>query len=475
MSVLCGAPVGSAASGDEPRGDEASYFRSHAGLAVGDTSLPDAFQSDQRRWRRELPPGNSSPCVCGDSIYLTFFDKDRQQLGLVALDRVTGKERWRRLAPTDRIEPYHPVGSPASSTPACDGSRVFAFFGSYGLLCYDLDGNLVWSRKMGPFQDEFGASSSPVLVDGKVILNEDHDIDSFLIALDAETGKTAWKTARDGFTRSYSTPVVWPVAGGPRIVVAGSLQLAAYDPATGKKQWWINGLSRIVDTTPVIVGGTLYAATWTPGGDPASRIAMGPYAKALELYDRNDDQKLAKTELPAGGAVFQRFFRIDLDQDGKLDNAEWKNHARVFERAQNVAMAVRPGGKGDVSKTHVRWTQRRGLPTVPSPVVYRGVMYMVKDGGILTSLDVETGEIRKRGRLRGPGNYYASLVAGDGKVFAVSERGVVTVLTAGAEWEILGSHDLKERVMATPVPRHGRIYLRTDTAVYCFAAPSADR
>ena len=104
---------------------------------------------------------------------------------------------------------------------------------------------------------------------------------------------------------------------------------------------------------------------------------------------------------------------------------------------------------------------------------------MVKDGGILTSLDVETGEIRKRGRLRGPGNYYASLVAGDGKVFAVSERGVVTILTAGlkagGDWEVTGSHDFKERVMATPVLRHGRIYLRTNTAVYCFADPSAAR
>lgn len=453
------------AAADEPAG----YFRKHGGLAVGKKPLPAALDAGTQLWRRELPPGNSSPCVCGDAVYLTYFNKDTEELGTVALDRETGRERWRRIAPAERLEPFHPVGSPASSTPACDGARVYAFFGSYGLLCYDLEGELLWSRPMGPFQDEFGASSSPVLVDGKVILNEDHDVNSFLIALDAETGETVWKTEREGFTRSYSTPVVWHAGGEPQIVVAGSLQLAAYDPATGEKIWWVNGLSRIVDTTPLVFGDALYLATWTPGGDPSSRISMGPFAKALELYDRNEDGKLAKSELPEGGAVFQRFFRIDLDQDQLLDNQEWDKHALVFERAQNAALAVLPGGQGDVSKTHVRWIQRRGLPTVPSPVVYRDVMYMVKDGGIITSLDTKSGEILQQGRARGPGNYYASLVAGDGKVYLASERGVVTVLEAGQQWRIVGDYDLNERIMATPALRDGRIYLRTDAALYCFA------
>ena len=137
------------------------------------------------------------------------------------------------------------------------------------------------------------------------------------------------------------------------MIVAGSLQLTAYDLATGAKVWWVNGLSRIVDSTPVLADGNVYIATWTPGGDQTERISMAPFPQALKQYDKNGDRKIGKGELPAG-AVLTRFFRIDLDQDGKLDADEWAKHARVFSLAQNVAMAVKPGGVGDVTGTHVR-------------------------------------------------------------------------------------------------------------------------
>jgi outer membrane protein assembly factor BamB len=151
-------------------------------------------------------------------------------LSTVALDRATGEVRWTRRAPAESIEPFHPVGSPAASTPAWDGQRLVVFFGSYGLLCYDRDGKLLWSKPMGPFQNEYGASSSPILVGDKVILNQDHDIDSFLLAVERKTGRTVWKSARVGSTRSYSTPVLWHHDGETQILVAGALNLTAYDP-----------------------------------------------------------------------------------------------------------------------------------------------------------------------------------------------------------------------------------------------------
>ena len=450
------------------RADE-TYFRGDQGRATDESGpLPEKFDETEIVWQVDLPPGNSSPCVCGDKIFLTTFVKADNQLATVAIDRASGKLLWRQIAPAEKIEAFHPVGSPATCTPACDGERVFVFFGSYGLLCYDLEGKLLWSKKMGPFQDEFGASSSPVLIDDKIILNEDHDIDSFITAIDKQTGETAWRTSREGFTRSYSTPIVWESAAGKQIVVAGSLQLAAYDPNDGKKLWWVNGLSRILDTTPAQANGQLFVATWTPGGDEGSRISMGPFADALKTYDKNADGLVGKNEL-AEGAVLERFFRIDLNQDQKLSEEEWNKHARVFELAQNVAMAVKPGGTGDVTETNVKWKYGRSLPTVASPLVYRGAMYMVKDGGIITSLDAETGEMLAQGRAEGAGNYYASPVAGDGKVYFASERGVITILRAGREWETLGSRELGQRIMATPVIQDGKIYLRTDDALYCFA------
>ncbi|MDG1897774.1 MAG: PQQ-binding-like beta-propeller repeat protein [Fuerstiella sp.] len=451
--------------------DDVTYFRHDNGIAADSSTLTADFGVESNLvWRVPLNSGISSPCVHGDRIFVTTFDKESRELATVALNRATGATLWTRVVPAERIEEVHQVGSPASCTPACDGKRVYSFFGSYGLLCHDIDGQLLWKRQLGPFQDEFGASSSPILVDDLLILNQDHDVDCVLMAFDKLTGKTRWQIPRDGFTRSYSSPILVETADDRSLVVAGALKLVAYDIKTGTLKWWVNGLSRIVDPTPVYAEGLVYIATWTPGGDPSSRIAMQPYDEALTTYDNNQDGLIAKSEL-SEGPVLQRFFRIDLDQDEKLSRLEWGKHGRVFELAQNAATAVRPGGTGDITESNVAWTYRRGLPTVPSSVVYRGVMYMVKDSGIITTLDAATGELIKQGRARGPGNYYASLVAGDGKVYLISERGVITVLTADRDWSILSSHDLGERVLATPAVQDGRIYLRTDEAMYCFSKP----
>ncbi len=450
-------------------GDDIAWFRRDHGVAPEGMPLPSEFgEGEERLWRVELPPGISTPCLSGDSVFVTTYVAASKELATVALDRTTGQVRWKQVAPTQTLEAFHAVGSPASSTPACNGSRVFSFFGSYGMLCYDRNGQLLWERPLGPFQDEFGASSSPVLIGDKVILNEDHDIDSFLIALDQKTGEVVWKTPRDEATRSYATPVVFDNHGRTEILVAGSRQLAAYDPADGQKLWWFDGLSRIVDSTPMVVSGEIYFATWTPGGDSDDRIRMEPFPMALTTFDRNSDGEIGKDELPAGNPILERFFRIDLSQNQRLDQREWEQHALVFERAQNIAAAIRPGTRGPLPAENVSWTYRRSLPTVPSSVVYDGVLYMLKDGGIITSLDASTGEILKQARAIGGGNYYASIVAGDGKVYLISEGGVVTILKAGRDWNILGSFDFKERILATPVIADGLMLIRTEVALYAF-------
>ena len=449
---------------------EAVYFRHDFGIAKDSLPLPANFESDAKQlWRTSLTPGHSTPCVCGDAIYLTTFQADEQELATVALDRATGEIRWRQVVPTKSFEPVHATGSTATSSPACNGKQVFVFFGSYGMLCYDLQGKLLWEKKLGPFQDEFGAASSPVLVDDKVILNEDHDINSFMIALDQKNGEVVWKIERQEATRSYSSPFVLERDGKKQILIAGSLQLAAYDPATGEKLWWYNGISRIVDSTPVIHNGMIYVATWTPGGDPGERITMEPFGEAISKFDKNTDKMISQEELPKDSPVLDRFFRIDLNQNKQLEEDEWKRHAVVFERAQNVAVALEPGSQGALTPQYVRWTYTRGLPTVPSSVVFDGVLTMVKDSGIVTILDIADGKMLHQIRAEGRGNYYASLVAGDGKVFLTSESGVVTILESGKSGKILSSHDFGERVMASPVISGGVIYIRTEAGLYAYS------
>src|SRR5437016_4955533 len=164
---------------------DAIYFRSDEGVAGSAAgALPDRLDSPGALgWRVSLDTGHSTPILSNGKVFLTTYRAESKELATVALDEKTGQTLWRRPIAAARVEQTHPIGSPATATPACDGKHVFVFFGSAGLFCYDLDGKKIWEHPLGPFRDEYGAGSSPVLVGGKVILNQDHDVDSFLIAL----------------------------------------------------------------------------------------------------------------------------------------------------------------------------------------------------------------------------------------------------------------------------------------------------
>ena len=466
LSCLCAvaSPSTSVASSAE-----ATYFRSDEGVAgSGVGPLPDDFAaSGELQWRLPLDPGHSTPVLCRGRIFLTGYRARSKELATVALDHKTGQTLWSRAIAAARIEQTHPIGSPATATPACDGERLFVFFGSHGLVCYGLDGKKIWEHLLGPFQDEYGAGSSPVLIDGKVVLNQDHDIDSFLAAFDCATGKEIWKIPRPDAVRSYSTPAVWVRNGRKELLVAGALELASFEPTTGEKLWWVNGLARIVIPTPVPAGEIIYMASWAPGGDAGRRLALDSWPTALAKWDKNHDGKLAKTEVD-DREVLERFYRMDLDQSGLLDQKEWDRHADVFRRAQNAVMALKPSGPGELSESAVVWKYQRGVPYVATPLLDKGILWMVKDGGIVTKLDAASGRMLQEERVPGIGNYFASPVTGDGKVYFASEQGVVSVVANTADWRVISSHEFHEKIYATPVIDRHRIYLRSEQALYCF-------
>ena len=255
--------------------------------------------------------------------------------------------------------------------------------------------------------------------------------------------------------------------GRKELLVAGALELASYDPATGEKLWWLNGLARIVIPTPVPADDKIYMASWAPGGDVGRRLALDSWPAALTKWDKNHDAKLAKTEVD-DREVLDRFYRMDLDQSGLLDQKEWDRHADVFRRAENAMLALRPSGRGELKDGAVLWKYQRGVPYVSTPLLEKGILWMVKDGGIVTKLDAASGRMLQEERLPGPGSYFASPVAGDGKVYFASEQGVVSVLTNTADWQVISSHEFLEKIYATPVIDRDRIYVRSDQALYCF-------
>ena len=177
---------------------------------------------------------------------------------------------------------------------------------------------------MGPFKNDLGTGSSPVIVGDLVVLNQDHDIDSFLLAVDKRTGKVIWRLARPEFPVGYATPVIAEINGRKQIIISGSLRLASYDLASGKELWTVRGMARAVHMTPTVAAdGTIYAAGWTSGGDDTDRFNIPSFADMLAERDANKNGTLESDEIPADSPLKPRFSMLDRDKDSHATRAEY--------------------------------------------------------------------------------------------------------------------------------------------------------
>ena len=465
---LCHFTFAHAADWPQFRGPEAS------GRALPEGPLPTNIGPDKHvLWKTELPLGHSSPAIVGDKIFLTAV-RDKEHLETLCLDRASGKILWRVEAPHKALESIHGIGSYAQPSPAADGERVVVMFGSSGLYCYDHAGREQWHHDMGPFIDEFGAAASPIIEGERVILVQDHDQGSFVASYDKRTGKQVWRTDRAEFSRGYSTPIVWNNTGKRQIVVLGMLRIAGYDWDTGRELWTVRGLSRVTCTTPTIgPDNTLYVAAWTAGAEPGDRVRLEPFADYLFQNDENKNGLLESTEVANSAALKTRFLQCDRDRDGHINKAEYDQFEMLFDLSQNAVAAIRPGGEGDITNSHVAWRFEKFVPFVSSPLFYEGRIYTVKDGGILTCLDAKSGQSHKSGRVMGTGSYYASPVGGDGKIYLLSQRGTLSVVSSADQWQVIHSAEFGEECYATPALLDGRIYLRTSGHLYCFGNDAA--
>jgi outer membrane protein assembly factor BamB len=431
------APAASAA-GSWPsfRGPHASGIAD--GLSLADTW--DGTTGDGIIWRASIEGlAHSSPIVWGDTIFVATAvssrgnasfrpglygdgdaseDRSSQQWKVIAIDRLSGQVRWERVAAEGApLDKRHIKSTYASATPATNGQIVVATFGSMGAHAFDMAGNVLWKVDYGRVNlgaydlpsFEWGPASSPIIWNDLVILQVDTHADSFLLALRATTGETVWKTDREEIP-SWGTPTVAETPAGPVLVTNASNFIRGYDPRTGKELWRIGRSSKISAPTPIFADGL-----WV---------------------------------IASGRAPERPIFVVRPDAAGDLTLAD--------DAESNAGIA---------------WSKTARGPYMPTPLAYRGQLYVLANNGIFDAYDLQTGKEIYRQRLPNVGSgFSASPVAADGKIYLSSEDGEILVIGAGPEFSHIATNTMGDTIMATPALSGGVMYVRTARTLFAVGA-----
>lgn len=422
-------------------------------------------------WKIPLPFSPSCPVIAGDRLFVTAFADGELQTR--CYQRRDGKLAWAQGIKVGKLETFHRTeSSPAASTPVTDGDLVVSYFGSFGLVCYDLQGNERWRHPlpMALSLGGYGTGTCPLIAGNLVVLSHDQDEASSLLALDLQSGRRVWETPRPDAYGSFGTPILWQNDGVAEVVVPGSLRLKGYALKSGEEDWRVEGLTPFVCTSPVAGDGLLFFAAWSDGKADAP---WPTWEKFQQEHDKNKDGVISLLEFDDGTRDYFRGY--DANRDGQIDKTDWDRLQSALGKGENLMVAIKPGGRGNITQSHVAWKATRGLPYVASPLCYEGRVYLVKTGGMISSLDSRTGKpFYLQERLEAPGEYYASPVAAAGQIYVASVSGKVTVLKAGGEKpEILHQADFGERIHSTPALAGANLYLRTQSALYAFTRETA--
>jgi outer membrane protein assembly factor BamB len=423
-------------------------FRGPAAMGIGEGQHPpltwDVKTGTNVRWKTPIPGlGHSGPIIWGDRVFVTTAissgdtnpkvrtgnygdvesvnDTSAHTWQVLCVDRHTGKVLWTRTAykGVPKIK-RHEKGSQANCTPATDGKRVVACFGSEGLYCYDFDGRLLWKRDLSTIdssfaidrQYEWGFGSSPVIHDGLVIVQFDLSHDSFLAAYSLEDGSRVWATPRDEIP-SWSTPTVWKNSMRTEIVTNAAQYARGYDPATGKELWRLAKKSEVTIPTPV------------PAGDLVFVVS--------------------------GNRPIQPIFAIKPGASGDISLKE-----------------------GQTSNKSIAWAKLRGGPYMPTPIVYGPHLYVCSNAGVMTCYEAKTGKLVYRERIGGE-SYTASPVAADGHLYFVSEQGQVRVVKVGANFALLAVNDVGDVCMAPPAISGGTLFVRSQHFLFALGRKPTER
>lgn len=447
IALLLAAPAGAETKAPRPGADWPSFRGVRAaGVADGFPAPTDWNVPEGKNvvWKTDLPGlGHSSPIVWGDRVYVTtaiavsgaaqdlrvglYGDiqsvpgDEEMKWDLLALDKRTGKIVWQKTLHQGKpAVRRHTKATHANATAATDGERLAVMLGSEGLHVLDMDGKPLWKKDFGKLDSGFfmvpeaqwGFASSPVLHDGKLIVQADVQQGSFLAAFDAKTGAELWKTERQDVP-TWSSPTVVDEGGAPQVVVNGFKHLGGYELATGKPRWWMKSSGDIPVPTPITGGGLIYFAS-----------AHGPGSPILA---------------------------VKTSASGDINLPE-----------------------GQTQSQHIAWSYKKGGPYMQTPLLYGDLLYVCKDAGVLTVYQAATGEQVYQQRLAGgQTGFTASAVAADGKLYFTAETGEVFVVKAGPAFELIGKNELGDETLATPAVSEGRLYFRTQGSLVAVGAAPA--
>jgi outer membrane protein assembly factor BamB len=407
-------------------------WRGPQGIGVSEeTGLPTRWSRGEGiDWVREVAgESTATPILWGDSVFVvsqlgqapvsSFRDGDTPGSGEIrfvveAFHREDGRFLWGRVFPAvGPLQPVHEKHNLASPSPVTDGERLYLWFATGQLIALDLEGNLVWRRHLGeeiaPFDIRWAHGSSPALYEGTLLLLCDHHPAAYLLAVDARTGETRWKVDRGEERRAYTTPLVVAGGGDPQLIVNSDQRVDAYDPASGELLWHADRYQKVPVGSPVHGDGVVYTSRG---------YRSGPY--------------LAVRAVGAGAA------------EGEA--------------------AAAPG--------QVLWRVETGAPYVSSLLLYRGLLYMANENGVLRTVDPGSGETVWEERAAG--NFSASPVGADGKVYFLNEEGETWVVEAGRTYQLLAKNALGERTLASPAISRGRIYIRSDRHLFAIGGQVAE-
>ena len=400
-----------------------------------------------------------------------------------------GSIKWKNEIQVDTLEVVHPLSSPAAATPASDGEYVYCYFPTFGLVCDNYKGDIIWKSPIDFYKAGNGSGSSPIIYKGKVIINHENLSKPRILVFDKRNGELLWEhqfpLSPLFNSMSWSTPAIW----NDQVIVHRLNTIVGIDLISGKSIWQFD-IGSTGCATPVIDNDILYVNSWMIRGNESIIGEVSDFQKLFEDIDIDNDGFLNKKEFqtthPKGVTIHDRVIEgshtsskwvlywykltpFDDDNDNRISENEWDDFMKLMaDYANDGLVAIQLGDTGNITFTNQLWKINDNIAETPSVLIKDELIYMIENRGVLTCATKKTGKVVYTERLGTPGAYFSSPLYANGNIFLCSFNGIITIISEGKDIKIINQVDLDERIGASPVALNDKLYVRTISHLYAF-------